>query len=243
VKAAAKTAGVGNATPYKHRGADEQFRADWDAVLARSPGARRLYWGDGGRSGEHRRKLGKVAYRAKIERGIVPKLEQGLRSPTVSERREVRKVGARSARRHEIAAALRADPGRSNASIAQQLRRDAGLVGIIRRQLEDRGEIPIRTWGGRRLVGRAAYPHKLLRDANLAIARSEATSRAAKASPKLYRKRVDAKHRRFLELLEAGWTIESAGKEAGWKDLRYARRVARAAGHAPRAPGRPRKSH
>ena len=242
VAAAANAAGVAKATPYRQRATDDTFREAWAAAVAQGGGGARAYWSDPVRSGPHRAKLGRNAYREKIRRGAIPALERGLRSPAISERREEGLVERRRARREEIVRELLLEPRRSNRSIARELHRDPALVGILRRQLEESGELDVRTWGGRRSIGRSRYPHARLSEARVARARSEATSRATKASTTLYRRRADQKRERFLDLLETGSTLDAARKAVGWSDRRYAQRVARAAGHAPGRPGRPRKA-
>lgn len=156
---AAKAAGISKATAYRHRARDERFRAKWQARLP-EVSARSRYWADHNRSGAHRAKLpNSSTYAQRLQRQIKPPLERALRSPDLSKKREQRKLDARRERREEIAAALRAAPSRSNRDIARDLQRDVRLVGIIRRQLENAGQIQIRLWGGRRQSDYPAYPH------------------------------------------------------------------------------------
>lgn len=231
VAAAAATAGVGKVTPYRHRANDDKFRVAWDAALP-TLSARRRYWVSD-RSSTHKQKLGD-RHRGPLK----PPLERALCSPTLSEKRERRKTEYRQARRLEIAAAVRADPQRSNRSFARELHRDARLVGVVRHQLESAHEIPPRLWGAKRQSAYSSYPHRALAGADLTQTRAKATSRATGSGRAA--KRSARKLEQFLALLSAGETLEAARKAVGW-GRRHAQRMARDAGVAPRLPGRPRK--
>jgi hypothetical protein len=233
VAEAARCAGVAPATPYRQRRADAAFRAAWEeAAPAVNP--RHQYW-QSDRSAGHRARLSD-AYESRRGRSSRPPLERALCSPSLAEKRERRRVERHQSRREEIASALRSDSMRSNRSIATELRRDARIVGIVRRQLEDAGDIPVRAWGARRQTGYPNYPHHELGGIPVAAARAAATSRATTTGSAA--KRSARKRDQLLALIADGATLKMAAEQVGWT-RRHAQRVAREAGVAPRAPGRP----
>jgi hypothetical protein len=112
------------------------------------------YWSDQKRSAAHREKLRAKAKDTSAARSRSAKKMDRLIAGRVAAHNE-----RRGQTRGQIAAALRDAPGRSNRSLAGELRVDPRIVGIVRYELERDGAIPERLWGGRKQTGYPSYQH------------------------------------------------------------------------------------